>query len=96
MMFLSQVLPIIVYVLLIVFLVISIIIGIKLIITMNKVDKIITNVEDKINTFNGVFSIIEMASGRITGVYERIIDFIGGMIDRLFLSRSNGKEEDYE
>ena len=97
MVFLSQVLPLVVYMLLIVVLVIGIIIGIKLIITMNKVEKIINNVEDKMNALNGVFNIIEIASGRITGVYERIIDFISGIVDRLFLSKNSRKdEEDYE
>ncbi|MBE6148412.1 MAG: hypothetical protein E7167_02835 [Firmicutes bacterium] len=91
---LNQVLPIVIYILLIGLLVIGIIIGIKLIITMNKVEKIIDNVENKVNSLNGVFNIIEMASGKITGVYERIIDIITGVVNKLFLRK--GKEDDYE
>lgn len=94
--FLSQVLPIIVYMLLIVVLVIGIIIGIKLIITMNKVEKVIDNVENKVNSLNGLFSIIESASGKITSVYDRVIDFVSGIVDRIFLTKSNRKEKDYE
>lgn len=94
---LSQVLPLIVYLFLIIFLLIGIIIGIKLIISMNKIERIIDNVEGKINSLNGFFSIIEMTSGKITNVYEKVIDFVGGIVDRLFLSRKSGKDyEDYE
>ena len=58
--FLNGVLPIIIYILLIGLLIIGIIIGIKLIITMNKVEKIVNNVEGKVNSLNGLFNIIEI------------------------------------
>lgn len=93
---LNQVLPIVIYILLIGLLIIGIIIGIKLIITMNKVERIIDNVENKVNSLNSIFNIIEIASGKITGVYERIIDFISGIIDKLFIGKGNRKEDDYE
>ena len=86
---LKEVLPIFIYILLIALLIIGIIIGIKLIITMNKVEKVVDNVEQKINSLNGLFNIIEVTSGKITGVYERVIDFVGGIIDRLFIGKGN-------
>lgn len=94
--FLNGVLPIIIYILLIGLLIIGIIIGIKLIITMNKVEKIVNNVEGKVNSLNGLFNIIEITSGKITGVYERIIDIISGVVDKLFIGKGNRKEDDYE
>ena len=63
---------------------------------MNKVEKIIDNVENKVNALNSVFNIIEVASGKITGVYERVIDIVSGVIDRLFIGKGNRKEDDYE
>ena len=93
---LNQVLPIVIYILLIGLIIIGIIIGIKIIITMNKVEKIIDNVENKVNALNSVFNIIEVASGKITGVYERVIDIVSGVIDRLFIGKGNRKEDDYE
>ena len=93
--FLSQVLPIFVYIFLIIFLVVGIIIGIKLIITMNKVDRIVNNIEEKINSLNGLFNIIEMTSSKITGVYASLIDFIGGIVDKLFLAKNNRKDDEY-
>lgn len=94
--FLSQVLPIIINFLLIALLFIGIIIGIKIIITMNKVERIIDNVENKIKVLDGVFSVLEIASSKITGVYEKVIDFFGNIVDRLFLGKKSGKDEDYE
>ncbi|MBE6155275.1 MAG: hypothetical protein E7164_00785 [Firmicutes bacterium] len=93
---LSQILPIVIYILLIGLLIIGIIIGIKLIITMNKVEKIVNNVENKVNSLNGLFNIIEITSGKITGVYERIIDIVSGIVDKLFIGKGNRKEDDYE
>ncbi|MBQ6840711.1 MAG: hypothetical protein IJO63_01160 [Bacilli bacterium] len=86
---LKEVLPIFIYILLIALLIIGIIIGIKLIITMNKVERIVDNVENKVNSLNGLFNIIEVTSGKITGVYERVIDFVSGIIDRLFIGKGN-------
>ena len=86
---LKEVLPIFICILLIALLIIGIIIGIKIIITMNKVEKVVDNVEQKINSLNGLFNIIEVTSGKITGVYERVIDFVGGIIDKLFIGKGN-------
>ena len=93
---LNQVLPVCIYILLIGLIIIGIILGIKLIITMNKIERVIDNVENKVNSLNSIFSMIELTSGKITGVYERIVDFISGIIDRLFIGNSSRKEDDYE
>ena len=45
--FLSEALPIVIYLLLIVLLVVAIIIGIRLILTMNKIDDILEDISDK-------------------------------------------------
>jgi len=75
---------------------IGIIIGIKLIITMNRIEKIVENVEKKMSILDGIFNIIESASSKVTGVYERVIDFFGGIVDKLFFRKSSRKEDDYE
>lgn len=93
---LQQVLPIFIYILLIGLLIIAIIIGIKLIITMNKVEKIVDNVEGKINSLNGIFNIIDLASGKVSCIYEKIIDILSGTVDKLFFSKKNRRDEDYE
>ena len=93
---LNQVLPVVIYILLIGLIIIGIILGIKLIITMNKIERVIDNVENKVNSLNSIFSMIELTTVKITGVYERIVDFISGIIDRLFIGNGSRKEDDYE
>jgi uncharacterized protein YoxC len=63
--FLGQMLPIIIYILLIGLLIIGIIIGIKLIITMNKVEKIVDDVDKKVQSLNGFFNAINFATDKI-------------------------------
>ncbi len=90
--FLSQLLPILIYILLIVLLFVGIIIGIKIIITMNRVEKIVDNVEHKVNALNGIFDIIEITSGKITGAFEKVFDFGSNIIGKLMF-KGKGKEE---
>lgn len=93
---LSHVLPIFIYILLIGLIIIGIIIGIKLIITMNKVEKVIDNIEGKVNSLNGFFNIIEATSGKITSVYDKVISFITGIVEKVFIGRKEREDEDYE
>ena len=53
-----QFLPIIIYLLLIIILIIGIILGIKTIITLNKVEKVVEDVNDKVQTLNGFFILL--------------------------------------
>ena len=52
-------LPIIIYILLIIILIIGIILGVRIIITLEKVEKIVDAVQDKVRTLNGFFHIID-------------------------------------
>jgi len=92
--FLSQFLPIIIYILLIGLIIIGIIIGIKLIITMNKVEKLVVNVEEKVNSLNEIFTIIQTTSGKITGVYSKVVEVCTSLVDKIFFRK--GKDNDYE
>lgn len=94
--FLTDFLPIVIYFLLIALIIIGIIIGIKVIITMNKVEDIIDNVETKVNSLNGLFNIVEMASSKISGIYERIADFFIGIVDKLIFKKKERKEDEDE
>lgn len=94
--YLNAVLPIVIYVLLIVLIIVGIVLGVKLIITMNKVEKVVDDVQGKISALDSMFNIIEITSGKITGVFERVIDFVSGIVERLFLGRRERNEKDEE
>ena len=90
---LSEVLPIFVYTLLCGFLIICIIIGVKLIKTMNKVQMIVDDVEKKVNSLNGIFSVIEMTSNKVATIYDRLISGVWAIVDK-FISKKERKDED--
>lgn len=92
----AQTLPIIIYMLLIVLIVVLIIIGIKVIITMNKVEKVVDNIEQKVNSLNYIFGAIETTSMKFAGVYERALEFLTGLIEKLFAGKKIRKEDENE
>ena len=93
--YLSHILPIIIYMLLIIFLIICIVIGMKLIKTMNKVDAIVDNVDGKVNSLNGFFSIIDKTSSKLSGAYDKTVDICTKIVDKM-LSLKNKRKEDEE
>lgn len=93
---------IIIYALLIVFLIIAIIIGIKLLFTINKIDELLNDVSNKIKSLDKVFEIVDFATDRMSMVTEVAISFLTTGFKKLFGSNKKKKkktkeeEEDYE
>lgn len=87
-------LPGIVYILLIVLLIVLIVLGIKLIIIVDKTDKLVTDIQDKVSSFNTVFSIISLTSNKLTNGISSIVDGIINLFNKWFNKRKD--EEDYE
>ena len=94
--FLKVFLPIIIYVLLIVLLVVLIIIGIKAISIMNRASTIVDDVEKKVKSLDGVFSVIENVSSKVNTAYGKITDLIIGTIERLTIKKHRKNEEDID
>ncbi|MDD4027704.1 MAG: hypothetical protein PHN54_01420 [Bacilli bacterium] len=91
--FMGQVLPIILYAAGIALLIILIIIGIKFIKTMNKVEDIVEDVDKKVKSLNGVFNIIDNMTDKISSVTDRIVDSVAGFISRVFKNKKNKEKE---
>ena len=91
---LSQTLPIIIYFLLIVLLIIAIVIGIKLITTMNKVDKLVEDVNEKLESLNNIFNMAEYISGKMSAISETIIGVITTAISKIFKKFNKESEID--
>lgn len=87
-------LPIIIYCLLIVVLIICIIFGIKLIKIVDKVDRIADNVEHKVNSLNGLFEIVDKATYKVNGLFDRTISFFTKMVEKVIAFKNRGKDED--
>lgn len=92
--FLKSFLPIIIYIALIVFIVVAIILGIKLIIVITKAERVVDNVEKKVNALNGLFNIIEATSNKINGVYEKLFSILSSAVTKVL--KKKDEEEEYE
>ena len=70
--FLAEFLPIVIYVLLIIVLLIGIILAIKFLITLEKIDRVVDNVNDKVRALDGLFHIIDTTTDRIVLVTDKV------------------------
>ncbi len=91
-------LPVILYVVAIILLIILIILSLRFIKLLDKVDKVVDNIQDKVNTFDGALSVLKVASDSVASVTDSFIFGLTNTISRVFGKfRGNYKEdEDYE
>ncbi len=87
-----DILPVIIYILLIVLLIILIILGIKLIMVINKTDKLIVDVQNKVDSFNGVFKLIDLTSEKLSMGITVIAEWLIGLINKIFRKRKENDE----
>ena len=93
-------LPIVIYILLIFFLIIGIILGIKFIITLNKLEKVVEDVNDKVQTLNGFFHIIDYTTDKIALATDKVVDGVASLFNKIIKGKkkkikkeSDGKNE---
>ena len=77
-------LPIVIYLLLIALLTIGIILGIKTIITMNKLEKV--------ESLNSIFSIIDFTTDKIASFTDKVVEVTGNLFSKI-LFRKKGKDK---
>ena len=80
----TDVLTIILYVLGSILLVVLIVLGIKLIITMNKIENVVDDINNKVKTLNGFFSIIDMTTDKLALLSDKFVDTVTSLIKRMF------------
>ena len=90
---LTQILPIIVYLLLIVLLVIGIILGIKLIITIDNVNYLVGDITKKVKSLDNIFNIFDMFSHKVGFLTDTIANFVKNIVNKI-VSLKKRKEED--
>ena len=91
-------LPLVIYILLIILLIVCIILGIKTIITMNKVEKVVDNVNEKVESLNSVFNLIDFTTDKIAAFTDRLVEVAGSVFSKLLFRNKNKKrkKDDYE
>ena len=76
MLFLQEFLPIIIYFLLIILLIVGIILGVKAIKAIGKVEQVVDDVNKKVESLNGFFSVIDFTTDKIVSLSDKLIDLI--------------------
>ena len=95
----SETLLMIIYALLIVFITVAIILGVKLLITLNKVNDIIDDASEKLSALDKLFDIINFATDRMSTITEVVIGFLTNGLGKVFKpskKSKKSKEEDDE
>ena len=88
-----EVLPIILYVLGSILLVVLIILGIKLIITMNKIENVVDDINGKVQSLNGFFSVIDYTTDKLALLSDRFVDTITSIIKKIFVRKEKKIDE---
>ena len=91
--FLLEFLPIIIYILLIIVLLIGIVLAIKCLITLDKVERDVDNVNEKIKALDGIFHIIDSTTDRIVLITDKVIDGIMAVVTNLFKPKKEKTEK---
>lgn len=91
---LNIVLPVLLYTFGIILLIVLIILGIRLIQILDKVDRVVDNVEEKVNSLNGFFNVLDKTSYGMSIVGDKIVSGLIGVFSKIF-NKNKKKEEDY-
>ncbi|HJJ17090.1 MAG TPA: hypothetical protein OIM63_03250 [Bacilli bacterium] len=96
MLFLQEFLPIIIYFLLIILLIVGIILGVKAIKAIEKVEQVVDDVNKKVESLNGFFSVIDFTTDKIVSLSDKLIDLIVNGFSKLFFKKKKVKKENME
>lgn len=92
----SLFLQLLLYILGSILLVVLIILVIKLIITMNKIENVVDDINGKVRSLNGIFSVIDVTTDKLALLSDKTISFITEMIKKVFTKRKEKIEENGE
>lgn len=89
----NEVLPVILYILGSVLLAALIVLTIKLIITMNKIEKVVDNITVKVKTLDELFKVIGLVTGKVTALTDRVVDSIALLVEKIFKRKGDKLDE---
>ncbi len=87
-------LPLVIYVLLIIILIIGIILGIKSIKTLSKVEKVVDDVNDKVQALNGFFNIIDFTTDKLVSLTDHLVDGVTNIFGKFFKKKVRKGEDE--
>lgn len=94
---LTQVLPVVIDVLLVILITVGIILLIKCIYVIDKAKAVILDVEQKVNSLNTLFNVVTAINDKIALLSDRVYGIIEAVIDRFSRKKDlDDSEDDYE
>lgn len=90
----TEILPIVLYVLGSILLIVLIILGVKLIITMNKIENVVDDINNKVKTLDGFFSVIDFTTDKLAMLSDRVVDTITLFIKKVFRRKEDGNNNE--
>ena len=87
-----EVLSILLYSLGSILLVVLIILGIKMIITMNKIEDVVDDINDKVKSLNGLFSMIDSTTDKLALLSDRVVNVVSSLIRKIFVRKEDSNE----
>lgn len=92
----EQLLLIILYLLGSILLVVLIILGIKLINTMNKIQNVVDDINKKVDSFDGLFSIIDNTTDKLALLSDKMVDGVTFLLKKIFKPKKRKEEDDLD
>lgn len=89
-------LEVMLYILSSILLVVLIILGIKMIITMNKIESVVDNITVKVNKLNGLFNVIDATTDKLSMVSDKMVDSISSLVSKIFERKKRKEDDNYE
>lgn len=90
----TEFLPIVLYVLGSILLVVLIILGIKLIITMNKIEGVVDDINMKVKSLNGLFSIVDATTDKLALLSDRVVEVVSSVVKKIFKRKEDNEENE--
>lgn len=64
---------------------------------MTKVEKVVDNVNEKVESLNSIFNLIDFTTDKIASFTDRIVEAAGNIFSKLlFRKKKRKKDDDYE
>lgn len=86
-------LTIILYVLGSILLIVLIVLGIKLIGTLNKIENVVDDINNKVQTLNGFFALIDYITDKVSSVGDTLANLVSSVTNKLFKKKESEENE---
>ena len=86
-------LTIVLYALGSILLVVLIILGIKLIITMNKIEVVVDDINKKVKTLDGFFSLVDTTTDKLAMLSDKFVDMTSSLVKKIFKRKEEKIDE---